>query len=72
MRSRGRRGSPRVAALFPILFLSKFVILELVNIVFGDHVELGHFIEVAAIILAMLAANFMLQGVYQKLAGRDT
>ena len=27
---------------FSILFLSKFVILEVVNFVFGDHVELGH------------------------------
>ena len=62
----------RVASVCLILFLSKFLILEIVNFVFGDHVELGSFIEIAAIVVAMLAANFMLQGVYQMLAGRDT
>ena len=33
--------------------------------------ELGSFLEVAAIVVTMLAANFMLQGVYQTLADRD-
>ena len=61
----------RVVAGLLILFLSKFLILEVVNFVFKDHVELGSFIEVAAIVVTMLAANFMLQGVYQKLARRD-
>ena len=61
----------RVVAGLLILFLSKFLILEVVNFVFRDHVELGSFIEVAAIVVTMLAANFILQGVYQKLASRD-
>ena len=61
----------RVVAVLVNLFLSKFLILEVVNVVFRDHVELGSFIEVAAIVVTMLAANFMLQGVYQKLARRD-
>jgi hypothetical protein len=61
----------RVVAVLLILFLSKFLILEVVNFVFRDHVELGSFIEVAAIVVTMLAANFILQGVYQTLAGRD-
>jgi hypothetical protein len=60
----------RVAAVWLILFLSKFVILEAVNFVFGDHVELGSFIEIVAIIVAMLAANAVLHGVYQRLGGR--
>ncbi len=38
----------RVVAVWLILFLSKFVILEAVNIVLGDHVELGSFLEIAA------------------------
>ncbi len=50
-----------------ILFLSKFVILELVNIVFGDHVELGHFIEIVVIILTMLVGNALLQLVFRQL-----
>ena len=61
----------RVVAVLVILFLSKFLILEVVNFVFRDHVELGSFIEVAAIVVTMLAANFMLQSVYQRLASRD-
>ena len=54
-------------SVFSILFLSKFVILELVNIVFGDHVELGHFIEIVAIILTMLVGNALLQLVFRRL-----
>ena len=34
--------------IFSILFLSKLLILEIVNLVFGDRVELGHFVEVVA------------------------
>ncbi len=31
-------------SVFSILFFSKFLILEVVNFVFGDHVALGHFV----------------------------
>jgi hypothetical protein len=41
-------------SLFAILFLGKLLILEVVNFVFGDHVELGHFIEVVALVLALM------------------
>ena len=61
----------RFVAVWLILFLSKFVILEVVNFVFGDHVELGSFIEVAAIVVTMLAANAILQRVYRTLAIPD-
>jgi hypothetical protein len=60
----------RVVAVWLILFLSKFVILEVVNFVFGDHVELGSFIEIVAIVVAMLAANAALHIVFQKLGAR--
>jgi type IV secretory pathway VirB2 component (pilin) len=53
--------------VFSILFLSKFVILEAVNVVFGDHVDLGHFIEIVVLILTMLVASALLQFVYRKL-----
>ncbi len=62
----------RVLAVWLILFLSKFVILEVVNFVFGDHVELGSFIEIVALIVTMLAANAALFGVYRWLGTRDT
>ena len=38
---------------------------------FGDHVELGSFIEVAAIVVTMLAANAILQRAYRALAIPD-
>ena len=57
----------RYTAVWLILFLSKFVILEAVNFVFGDHVELGSFIEIFAIIITMLAANAALLLVYRRL-----
>jgi hypothetical protein len=60
----------RYAAVWLILFLSKFVILEAVNFVFGDHVELGSFIEIFSIIVAMLAANALLYSAFQRLGNR--
>ena len=68
-KSGGAWRAVRVVAVLVILFLSKFFILEVVNFVFRDHVELGSFIEVAAIVVTMLVANFILQGVYKTLAG---
>ena len=61
----------RFLAVWLILFLSKFVILEAVNVVFGDHVELGSFIEIVGIIVTMLAANAALVAVYQSLGERQ-
>ena len=61
----------RFLAVWLILFLSKFVILEAVNVVFGNHVELGSFIEIVAVIVTMLAANAALVAVYQNLGARE-
>jgi hypothetical protein len=62
----------RYGAVWLILFLSKFVILEAVNVVFGNHVELGSFIEIVALIVTMLAANAALLAIYQAVGARDT
>jgi hypothetical protein len=51
-------------AMFLILFASKFVILELVDIVFGNHVDLGGFLEIIAIAIALMAAEYALQWVF--------
>jgi hypothetical protein len=40
-----------------ILFLSKFVILEVVDIIFGEHVELGHFVDVLILVLLLIVAQ---------------
>ena len=61
----------RYLAVWLILFLSKFVILEVVNVVFGSHVELGSFIEILAIVVTMLVANAALEAVYRGLARFD-
>ena len=58
--------------MFSILFLSKFVILEVVNIVFEDHVQLGHFIEIVAIILTMLVGSALLRLVSRRLGSHAT
>jgi hypothetical protein len=51
-------------SLFVILFLGKLFILEVVNFVFGDHVELGHFIEVVALVLALMITREMFHRFY--------
>jgi hypothetical protein len=54
-------------SVFSILFFSKFLILEVVNFVFGDHVTLGHFVEVAAIVISMIVASKVLRTIYVRL-----
>jgi hypothetical protein len=54
-------------SVFSILFFSKFLILEVVNFVFGDHVALGHFVEVAAIVITMIVATRVLRAIYVRL-----
>ena len=50
-----------------ILFLSKFLILEVVDVVFGDHVSLGHFIEVVGIVISMMVARGLFRYGYKRL-----
>ena len=54
-------------SLFAILFVGKLFILEVVNLVFGDHVELGHFIEVVALVLALMITRRLFQVLFEKL-----
>jgi hypothetical protein len=54
-------------SLFSILFGGKLLILEVVNVVFGDEVELGHFVEIAALIIAMMGTRAALQAYYERL-----
>ena len=51
-------------SLFAILFVGKLFILEVVNLVFGDHVELGHFIEVVALVLALMITRRLFRKFY--------
>lgn len=48
-------------------FGSKFVILEVVDIVFGTHVELGKLLEVVLIVVVMLVAKALTERVFDAL-----
>ena len=56
-----------LVSVFAILFLSKFFILEAVNLAFGDHVELGHFVEIVVLIVTMILVRSVMQAVYDRL-----
>jgi hypothetical protein len=50
-----------------ILFLSKFVILEAVDIVFGDRVERGGFFMIVILIIAMMVVRAVVELIYRRL-----
>ena len=52
--------------------MGKLVILEVVDLVFGDHVELGHFIEVVALVLALMITRRLFGVLFQRLGGPDS
>ena len=58
-------------SVFAILFLGKLLILEVVDIVFGDHVELGHFLDVVLLIIAMIATRLVVQKIFEGLGDAD-
>jgi len=60
-----------VISIWLILFGGKFVMLEIVNIVFGDRVELGHLLEVILIVVAMMVAFQSMKWVYDRLGVGD-
>ncbi len=60
-----------LVSVFSILFLSKFFILEVVDLVFGDHVELGHFLEIVGLIIAMMLARAIMDRIYRSLGNTD-
>lgn len=60
-----------LVATFAILFSSKLIILEIVNFVFGEHVELGHFLDVLLLIVSMMAARAIVGRIYSSLGPPD-
>ena len=50
-----------------ILFLSKFVILEVIDIIFGEHVELGHFVDVLILVLLLIVAQKSMVFVWERI-----
>jgi len=57
----------RIFFVWLILFGSKFLILEFVNIVFGEHVTLGKFWDVFFLALSLLLVRQAVQWIYQAL-----
>ena len=60
----------RVVALtvtFLILFTSKFVILEIINLVFGDHVDLGGILWIVIIVVTLIVAEAAFQAIFNRL-----
>jgi hypothetical protein len=55
-----------VVTIWAVLFGGKLVILEVVNFVFGDHVSLGHLLEVILIVVTMMVAGQLMQGIYDR------
>ena len=56
-----------VITIWLVLFGGKFVMLEVVDIVFGDHVSLGHLLEVILIVVTMMVAGQLMQLAYDRL-----
>jgi len=58
--------------MFSILFLSKFVVLELTHLVFGGRVYLGGLIEVVLLIVTLIAARQALAVIYYRVLGKPS
>ena len=54
----------RIFFVWLILFGSKFLILEVVDIVFGEHVELGKFLDVIVLVITLMVAREIFQQIY--------
>jgi hypothetical protein len=59
----------RYFSVWAILFLSKFVILDVVALATAGRATLGQFLEVIAITLSLIAAEFVLGWIYRRLGG---
>ena len=70
---RGKEGALsrvlRYLSAWAILFVSKFVILEIVALTTAGRATLGQFLEVVAIVLVLMAADYLLGWVYRRLGG---
>lgn len=60
------------ASTLLILFLSKFVILEVVDIIFGEHVELGGLLEIIVLVLALILSQKAMVAAWRALGPRDS
>ena len=61
----------RIMSTWLILFLSKFLILEVSDLVFGDLVELGTFVHVLSLVIALIVARQIIHRIYVALGERE-
>lgn len=54
-----------------ILFSSKFVILEVIDIIFRDHVEIRGFVPLVPLIITMIVTERIVQAIYDRLATQE-
>ena len=59
------------ASMWVVLFLSKFIILEVIDVIFGDHVELGKFLDVVALVLSLMIVRAVVAKAYESLGVKD-
>lgn len=60
----------KVLALFAtwvVLFASKFIVLEVVDLLFGDEVELGKLLDVIVLVVALMVAREVMGRIYDSL-----
>ena len=57
----------RIMITWAILFLSKFLILEVLDIIFGERIEIYGFIPILILIIALIAARQIIVAIYKKL-----
>lgn len=54
-----------------ILFGSKFVILEVMNFIFRDHVQIAGFIPLILVIITMIVVERTVQAIYDRLSTQE-
>ena len=60
------------ASMWVVLFLSKFVILEVIDIIFGEHVELGKFLDVVFLVITLMVVRELVERAYKALGVPET
>ena len=60
-----------IVVTISILILGKLFILEAVDFVFGDRVELGHFVQVLVLVIALIIAHEIADWIYRRLGTGD-
>lgn len=71
-KSKGGKGAKakRLFASWLVLFGSKFVILEAIDIVFGDSVDFGGVIPFIVVVVAIILTETILSKIYAMLGGK--